>query len=62
MFEVGFPEVLVIFFVILLLFGPQALPDIARALGRLVRKFHKAMDDLNQQLTEEEKKKDAEEK
>ncbi len=60
MFEVGFPEILVIFFVILLLFGPQALPDIARTLGRLVRKFHKAMDDLNQQLIEEKKKESGE--
>ena len=41
--DVGIPELLLISFVILLLFGGQKLPEIARSLGKSIGEFKKAM-------------------
>ena len=38
MFGVGVPEVMVILFVAILVFGPDKLPDFARQAGRMARK------------------------
>lgn len=38
----GVPELLIIFFVILLLFGAKKLPDLAAGLGKGLREFKKA--------------------
>jgi sec-independent protein translocase protein TatA len=45
MFGVGLPELLLIFFVCLLLFGASRLPDIGRSLGEGIREFKKAFKD-----------------
>lgn len=45
-FSLGPLEILLIFLAMLLLFGPQRIPDIARALGRASREFRKAKDDI----------------
>ncbi len=42
MFGIGFPELLVILFVCLLLFGADRLPQIGRSLGEGIREFKKA--------------------
>lgn len=42
MFGIGFPELLLIFFVCLLLFGANRLPEIGRSLGEGIREFKKA--------------------
>ena len=42
MFGIGFPELLVIFLVCLLLFGANRLPEIGRSLGEGIREFKKA--------------------
>lgn len=52
MFNLGVPELLIIFFVILLLFGAKKLPDLASGLGKGLREFKKA----TQGEDEEEKK------
>lgn len=41
---VGPLEVLLIFAIILLIFGPKKLPALARALGEAVKEFKKAME------------------
>ena len=46
----GTPELLVIFLLVLLLFGPDRLPDLARQLGKAVRQLRRASDDLKKQL------------
>lgn len=50
MFDVGGAEFIVIILAILLLFGPKSLPDFARQMGKGLRQFRKAQEDLTQQI------------
>ena len=54
MFGVGLPEVAVIAFVAVLVFGPDKLPDFARQAGRMVRTLrtfaNQARDELREEL------------
>ena len=45
-------EILVIFLVILLLFGAKKLPELARSLGRASYEFKKAKDDILKETRE----------
>ncbi len=40
--SLGFPEILIIFFLIVLLFGAKKLPELARGLGKGLREFKQA--------------------
>ncbi|MFN3135546.1 MAG: twin-arginine translocase TatA/TatE family subunit [Candidatus Kryptonium sp.] len=48
--NIGFGELLVIALFILIFFGPKKIPDIARTLGKAVREFRKAMQDVQSEL------------
>ena len=41
--RIGFSEILLILILVVLLFGPQRLPEIGRALGKAIREFREAM-------------------
>ncbi|MDD5634452.1 MAG: twin-arginine translocase TatA/TatE family subunit [Candidatus Omnitrophica bacterium] len=41
MFGLGLPEILLIFLVLLLIFGAAKLPEIGRALGKAISEFKK---------------------
>jgi sec-independent protein translocase protein TatA len=61
---IGAQELLLIFLVILLLFGARRIPEIAQGLGKGMREFKKAMRDTQNELTKaqpptEEKKTDS---
>ena len=56
MFKLGLPELIVIFLAVVLLFGPKALPDFARALARAVKNFQKAMQDAAKEVDDPETK------
>lgn len=55
MFGIGFSEMLVIMAIALIVIGPKKLPDIARALGRGLSEFKKAMNDVQQTIAESAK-------
>jgi TatA/E family protein of Tat protein translocase len=45
-------EVVLIVIVILILFGPKQLPEIARMAGKMIREFRNAMDGVKQEITQ----------
>ena len=53
MFGIGFPEMLMILVLALVVIGPKRLPDIARALGRGFTEFKRATDDLKTTFQDE---------
>ncbi len=53
MFGIGFPELLLILALALIVIGPKKLPDIARALGRGLAEFKRATDELKTSFHEE---------
>ena len=50
MFGIGFPELIVIIVVALLVFGPGKLPEIGSALGKGIRDFKKAFEGAEDDL------------
>jgi sec-independent protein translocase protein TatB len=50
MFGLGFGEIMIILVLALLLLGPQRLPDAAKQIGKAMRDFRKATDDVKQQF------------
>ncbi|MBP9837225.1 MAG: twin-arginine translocase TatA/TatE family subunit [Proteobacteria bacterium] len=50
MFGLGIGEILVILVIVLLVFGPEKLPDFARTLGRTVADLKRTVDDLKHEI------------
>lgn len=50
---IGFPEMLVILVVALIIFGPRKLPELGRSLGRSINEFKRASNELRTTLDEE---------
>jgi Tat protein translocase TatB subunit len=50
MFNIGPPELIVIFLVALLIVGPKRLPEIGRTIAKYMRELRKASDDFKQHL------------
>jgi len=48
--SVGMPELIVILLVILLLFGSKRLPELAQGLGKGIREFKKATNEIKNEL------------
>ncbi|PYS02321.1 MAG: hypothetical protein DMG15_01385 [Acidobacteria bacterium] len=44
--QLGFSEMLVIFIIALLVFGPKKLPELGKSLGKGIREFKKATEEL----------------
>jgi len=59
--NLGFPEMLFIFFIALLIFGPKKLPEIGRQIGEALVHFRRASNEFKSQLEEEVRNLDAEE-
>ena len=53
--SIGLPELLVIFLIILLLFGGSRIKDVGRSLGEGIREFKKAMSESSGKKDEEKK-------
>jgi sec-independent protein translocase protein TatA len=50
MFGLGFQELLIIFIIILLLFGAKKLPELARGLGKGINEFKRAQQGLEEEI------------
>jgi len=53
MFGLGFGEVVIVLVLALVLLGPKRLPDVAKQLGKAMREFRRATDDLKGQFETE---------
>ncbi len=53
MWNLGFSEVLVIFVIALIVFGPRKLPDLGKSLGKGLAEFKKASNELKRTWEEE---------
>ena len=51
--SVGMPELIVIFVIALIVFGPRKLPEIGRSLGKAIGEFKRATNELQSTLDEE---------
>ena len=50
MFGIGMPEMLLILAIALIVIGPKKLPDLAKSLGRAMREFKKATNELKETM------------
>jgi TatA/E family protein of Tat protein translocase len=50
---IGFPELMIILVVALIVFGPRKLPELGRSLGRSLNEFKRASNELRQTLDDE---------
>ena len=59
---VGWNELIVILVIVLIIFGPRRLPELAEAMGKSIRKFKQATREVEEEVTaavkKEESKKD----
>src|SRR4030067_3174992 len=53
MFNIGLPELLIIVAIALIVFGPNKLPELARAFGRAMREFKKATEEVKESFEAE---------
>jgi len=53
MFNMGLPELLIILAIALIVFGPNKLPELAKALGKAMREFKKATEEMKQSFAAE---------
>jgi len=51
--SIGMPEMLVIFVIALIVFGPKKLPDLGRSLGKSIAEFKRASNELRNTLEQE---------
>lgn len=51
--SIGMPELVIIFFIALIIFGPRKLPELGRSLGRSLGEFRRASNELRNSLEEE---------
>ena len=51
--SIGMPELILIFVVALLVFGPKKLPEIGKSLGKGLAEFKRASDDLKKTIEHE---------
>jgi len=51
--SIGFPELILIFIVVLLVFGPNKLPEFAKLLGKTLREFRSTIDNAKSAIEDE---------
>lgn len=53
MFDIGFQELIIIFIVALLVFGPKRLPELGRAFGKALAELKRSLHDVKEQVETE---------
>ena len=56
MFNLGFPELILILVIALIIFGPGKLPSVGASIGKAIKEFKKASNDVMSQDEPENKK------
>jgi sec-independent protein translocase protein TatA len=51
--SIGMPELIIIFVIALIIFGPRKLPELGRSLGRTIAEFKRTSNELKTTLEEE---------
>ena len=51
--SIGMPELIIIFVIALIIFGPRKLPELGRSLGKSLSEFKRASNELKSTLEEE---------
>src|ERR1700741_1054517 len=51
--SLGMPELIIIFLIALIIFGPRKLPELGRSLGKSIAEFKRASNELRKTLEEE---------
>jgi len=51
--NIGFPEMIFIFFLALIIFGPKKLPEIGRQIGKALNEFRRASNEFKAQIESE---------
>jgi sec-independent protein translocase protein TatA len=51
--SIGMPELVIIFVIALIIFGPRKLPELGKSLGRSINEFRKASNELRSTLEDE---------
>jgi sec-independent protein translocase protein TatA len=51
--SIGMPELIIIFVIALIIFGPRKLPELGKSLGKSIAEFKRASNDLRSTLEEE---------
>ena len=51
--SIGMPELIIIFVIALIIFGPRKLPELGRSLGKSISEFKRASTELRTTLEEE---------
>jgi TatA/E family protein of Tat protein translocase len=51
--SIGMPELIIIFFIALIFFGPRKLPELGRSLGKSLAEFKRATNELKSTLEDE---------
>ncbi|MCD6521276.1 twin-arginine translocase TatA/TatE family subunit [Candidatus Calescamantes bacterium] len=56
--NIGWSELIIIFLVVLLLFGAKRLPEVGKALGKAIREFKKGLQGVKEEPKESDEKED----
>ena len=51
--SIGMPELIIIFVIALIIFGPRKLPELGRSLGKSINEFKRASNELRNTLDDE---------